>query len=68
MGLLNPFVPNTPFLYPLETSENLRFSDVFRGKRKSALGTNRLIHYAVRPKRNKRNTNPPVVTGICGPQ
>ena len=22
--LLNPFVPNAPFLYPLKTSENLR--------------------------------------------
>ena len=29
---LNPFVPNTLFLYPLKTSEKaLRFSDVFRG-------------------------------------
>ena len=40
--LINPFVPNAPFLYPLKTSENLRFFDVFRGWRKSALGTNGL--------------------------
>ena len=36
---INPFIPNAPFLYPLKT---LRFSDVFRGKRKGALGTNGL--------------------------
>ena len=28
---INPFQANTPFLYPLKTSENLWFSDVFRG-------------------------------------
>ena len=39
---LNPFVPKAPFLYPLKTSKNLRFSDVFRGQRKGALGTNGL--------------------------
>ena len=27
---INPLVCNAPFLYPLKTSENLRFSDVFR--------------------------------------
>ena len=27
----NPFVPNAPFLYPLKTSKNLRFSDIFMG-------------------------------------
>ena len=27
----NPFQANVPFLYPLKTSENLWFSDVFRG-------------------------------------
>ena len=26
----NPLLPGVPFLYPLKTSENLRFSDVFR--------------------------------------
>ena len=26
--VINPFIPNTPFLYPLKTSENLR---VFSG-------------------------------------
>ena len=28
---INPFQANVLFLYPLKTSENLRFSDVFRG-------------------------------------
>ena len=28
---VNPFHANFPFLYPLKTSENLWFSDVFRG-------------------------------------
>ena len=32
-SLLNPFSANVPLLYPLKTSENLRFSDVFRGYR-----------------------------------
>ena len=27
---INPLVCNAPFFYPLKTSENLRFSDVFR--------------------------------------
>ena len=38
--LLNSFVPNPPFLYPLKTSENL---SVFREQRKGALRTNVLI-------------------------
>ena len=28
---INPFSTNVPILYPQETSENLRFSDIFRG-------------------------------------
>ena len=28
---INPFHAIVPFLYPLKTSENLLFSDVFRG-------------------------------------
>ena len=39
---VNTFVPNVPFLYPLKTLETIRFSDVFRGYRKGALGTNGL--------------------------
>ena len=38
--ILNPFVPNAPFLYSLKTSENRRFPGVFRRQRKSALGAN----------------------------
>ena len=40
--MINPFVPNAPFLYHLKTSENrkvVRFSDVFRGQRKDVLAT-----------------------------
>ena len=33
-----------PFLNPLKTSENLRFSDVFRGYEKWTLGNNGLIY------------------------
>ena len=40
---INLFFPDAPFLYPLKTLENLRFSDVFRRLRKDALGTNRLM-------------------------
>ena len=40
---LNQFVPNAPFLYSLKTSESRKVSDVFRGERKDALGTNGLI-------------------------
>ena len=29
--ILKPFQANVPFIYPLKTSENLWFSDVFRG-------------------------------------
>ena len=39
---LNPFVPNAPFLYPWKHRKTWRFSDVFRGYRKGALGTNEL--------------------------
>ena len=34
---LNPFSTNVPFLYPLKISQNLRFSDVFRGYRSETL-------------------------------
>ena len=32
------FVPNASFLQPLKTSENHKFSDVFRVQRKGAIG------------------------------
>ena len=41
--IFNPFVSSARFLYPLKTSETLRFSDVFREQRKGALGTNNLM-------------------------
>ena len=31
--VVNPLQPGVAYLYPLKTSENLRFSDVFRGYR-----------------------------------
>ena len=38
----NPFSTNVPLLYPLKTSENIRFSDVFRGYRSGTLVENGL--------------------------
>ena len=37
LHFFNPFPTNAPLLYPLKTSENLGFSDVFRGYRSAAL-------------------------------
>ena len=33
----DPFNTNAPFLYPLKTSENQRFCDVFRGYKNETL-------------------------------
>ena len=41
---INPFQATDPFLYPLKTSENLWFSDVFKGYRKRSLAKNVLIY------------------------
>ena len=38
----NPFSTNGPLLYPLKTSENRRFSNVYRGYRGGTLVENRL--------------------------
>ena len=40
---LKTFYINVPFLYPLKTSENLRFCDVFRGYRNGTLAQKGLI-------------------------
>ena len=37
VSIVNPFSTSTLLLYPLKTSENLRFSDVFRGYRRGTL-------------------------------
>ena len=37
LKLINPFHANALFLYPLKRSENLLFSDVFRGYRNRTL-------------------------------
>ena len=36
---VNPLLPNVLFLYSLKTSENLWFSEVFRGYKKGTLGS-----------------------------
>ena len=41
--LINPFPTSCSPLYPTKTSENWRFSDVFRGNRNGALVENGLI-------------------------
>ena len=40
---INQFSTNAPLLYPPKTSENRRFSDVFRGYRSGTLVENGLI-------------------------
>ena len=40
LQLIKPFSTNVPLLYPLKTSENLCFSDVFRGYRSGTLVEN----------------------------
>ena len=40
--LLNPFYATDPFWYPLKTSENQTFSDVFRGYQKRSVAWNGL--------------------------
>ena len=42
-NVLNPFSTNVALLYPLKTSENLWFSDVFRGYGKRSEACNGLI-------------------------
>ena len=41
--VFNPFSTSVPILYPLKTSENQRFSDVFREYRSGALVENELM-------------------------
>ena len=43
---INPFSTNVPLLYPLKTTENLRFSDVFRGYRSGTLVENGLTNFS----------------------
>ena len=54
--ILNPFVPNAPFLYPWKHQKTVvRFSNVFRGKRKGVLGTNRLNELQSIPVRSQKS-------------
>ena len=41
--LINPFSTHAPLLYPLKTSENRRFSDLFRGYRSGTWVENGLM-------------------------
>ena len=43
MKILSPFYATDLFWYPLKTSENQRFSDVFRGYQKRSVAWNGLI-------------------------
>ena len=43
LNWLNSLLPGVPFLYPLKTSENRGFSDVFRRYKKGTPGSNGLI-------------------------
>ena len=45
--LNNPFQANFPFLYPLKASENIWFSKVFRGYRKTILAWNECIFLSI---------------------
>ena len=49
-NLLNPFHATDLFLYPRKTSENLRFSDVFRGYRKRPVAWNMSRMFTFRPR------------------
>ena len=42
LSIFHSLNPGVAFLYPLKTSENLKFSDVFRGHRKLTPGCNGL--------------------------
>ena len=38
ISMINPFVPNAPFLYPLKTSENRKLFSYFQGVEKGCTG------------------------------
>ena len=50
---VNSFQVNVPFLYPLKTSENQKFSDVSRGYRNGTLSCNELIKKELTETRRK---------------
>ena len=52
---IKPFSTNIPFLYPLKTAENQRFSDVFRGYRNGTLVWNWLITFLKHGKKDRTN-------------
>ena len=54
---VNPFQVKAPFLVPLKTSENLRFSNVFRGIKKEKFAWNGLILSAPTPQNGQTHLN-----------
>ena len=44
---VNPFSTNIPFLYPLKASENLWFSNIFRGYKSGTLVENGLMKQTI---------------------
>ena len=55
--LINPFQGNVPFLYPLQTSKNQRFSDVFRRYRKGTLAWRWLSRFCTWQKSTDKSLN-----------
>ena len=49
--LINPFVFNAPFLYPLKTSENLKFLWCFQGGRERVHWEQKLLFICLKPDR-----------------
>ena len=48
--IINPFVPNAPFLYPLKTSENCKVFWCFQGVEKGCIGNEWVkgyLHYKI---------------------
>ena len=46
LNLINPFVPNAPFLFPVKTSENLKVFWRFQGVEKLCIG-NKWVNYSL---------------------
>ena len=53
----NPFPPNVPFFYPLKHHKTSQSSDVFRGQREGALGTNGLLTNLSMPRGGSRTAS-----------
>ena len=58
---INPYSPNVTFLYLQKTSENLRFSDVFRGYRNVTLGEYELKRLKAKMRFITHNNTPQII-------